>query len=134
LIKKNVGLRAMTDFFNNFDKMSRKLASKNPVIANYENPLAALTAFGVSLSGFNPTFYKVVANDDGTMGHIDTFNGRDTLEMLNDSVEIIDSPSKAGYQILYKTKMGEKLYQTTLDVRFKSKFEFTVTVEEFKEK
>lgn len=134
LIKKNVGLRSMVEFFDNFDKMSKKLASKNPVIAKYRNPLAALTAFGVSLSGFNPTFYKVVASEDGTQGHIDEFKGRDTLEMLDDTVEIIDSPGKAGYKILYKTKMGKKLYQTTLDVRFKGKFEFTVTVEEFKEK
>lgn len=134
LIKKNVGLRSMIEFFDNFDKISKKLASKNPVIAKYKNPLAALTAFGVSLSGFNPTFYKVVASKKGSMGHIDEFKGRDTLEMLDDTVEIIDSPSKAGYQILYKSKMGKKTYQTTLDVRFKSRFEFTITVQEFKEK
>lgn len=130
LIKKDIGYTAMIDFFNKFDSIK----NINSVMQKYKNPLSALTAYGVSLSGFNPTFYKIIANASGNTGHIDIFHGRDSLDIIPDTMLIYDAPSKAGFKLQFLTLMGQKKYQTSLDVRFKGDFEFTITVEDFAEK
>jgi hypothetical protein len=134
LINKNIAFRKMIDFFDKFktirDSFAKKYDSK--AIKNYDNPLEALTAYGVSLSGFNPTFYKIQATEDGGPGHLDVFKGRDTLKIQSKEIIIEDAPAKAGYKIMYDSKMGSKTYKTTLDVRFKGELQITITVEEFK--
>lgn len=133
VINKNIALRKMIQFFNSFKKIRDTYATKYNAKAmlNYENPLEALTAYGVSLSGFNPTFYKIQAKEDGSPGSLDIFRGRDTLSISSKEILIVDAPGKAGYKITYDSKMGQKLYSTTLDVRFKGELQITITIEEF---
>lgn len=113
IIIKSAIYRLMTRYFTSFDKL--KLI--NDVMKNYKDPFLALTAYGVSLSGFNPTFYKVIASESGDYGHIVTFKGRDSLKAESDSVTTIDTPTKAGIYISFITIMGNTKYQTKLDIR-----------------
>ena len=113
IIIKSAIYRLMTRYFTSFDKL--KLI--NDVMKNYKDPFLALTAYGVSLSGFNPTFYKVIASESGDYGHIVTFKGRDSLKAESDSVTTIDTPTKAGIYISFITIMGDTKYQTKLDIR-----------------
>lgn len=136
LINKVIALRKMDSFFSNFDKIKSAFATRynSTIMSNYDNPLEALTAYGVGLSGFNPTFYKIQADAKGAPGHVDIFKGRDSLDLASKDIIIVDPPTKAGYQIKYDSKMGEKLYSTKLDIRFKGALQLTITVQEFKEK
>lgn len=113
IIIKSAIYRLMTRYFTSFDKL--KLI--NDVMKNYKDPFLALTAYGVSLSGFNPTFYKVIASESGDYGHMVTFEGRDSLKAESDSVTTIDTPTKAGIYISFMTLMGDTKYQTKLDIR-----------------
>jgi len=131
-IVKSAIYRLLNRYFANFDT----LKGINDVMKNYDDPFLALTAYGVSLSGFNPTFYKVVASSKGDYGHVTVFKGRDSLKAESDSVITIDTPTKAGVYLTFKTIMGDKMYQTKLDVREAksgSSISIAIIVDEFKE-
>jgi len=132
VIVKTAVYRLLTKYFETFDE----LKSINDIMKKYKDPFLALTAFGVSLSGFNPTFYKVMASSNGTLGHVTEFKGRDSLKALTDSVLTIDTPTKAGIYLEFITKMGNKKYKTKLDVRESkggSSMSIAIIVDEFKE-
>jgi hypothetical protein len=102
-------------------------------MVKYDNPMLALTAFGVSLSGFNPTFKKVVASSDGSLASITDFKGRDSLSVSSNEAFLFDTPTKAGFNFSFLTIMGEKAYKTTLDIRFAGGLSISIIVEEFHE-
>jgi hypothetical protein len=131
-IVKSAVYKMLIRYFNNFDK----LKSINEVMKHYSDPFLALTAYGVSLSGFNPTFYKVIADASGDYGHVTIFKGRDSLKASTNIVTTIDTPTKAGVYVEFITQMGEKKYKTKLDIREakgKSSISIAIIVDEFKE-
>lgn len=127
LVSKSTCYRFMNLYFANFDKLKKT----NDIMEKYDNPMLAMTAFGVSLSGFNPTFKKVVAFANGDAASITEFKGRDSLSISTKEGALYDSPDKAGFLFSFITKMGEKDYKTTLDVRFAGGFSISVIVQEF---
>lgn len=129
---KSAAYRLLTTYFEDFNV----LKSINPIMSKYKDPFLALTAFGVSLSGFNPTFYKVVASSKGTVGHITEFKGRDSLKLVSESILTVDTVTKAGIYLEFITKMGRKKYKTKLDIREakgSSSISIAIIVDEFKE-
>ena len=124
---------ACFEFMNNFLKNFEKLKNISDTMKQYYNPFLALTAYGVTLTGFNPSFYKVKASRDGKPTEPSFFHGKNTLSMSSESVAIIDSKNKAGFMFEFVTKMGEKLYTTRLDTRFDKGINISVQVDEFKE-
>jgi hypothetical protein len=131
-IVKSAVYRMLTTYFSDFST----LKTINPIMSKYKDPFLALTAFGVSLSGFNPTFFKVVALSKGAIGHVTEFKGRDSLKLESDSVATIDTPTKAGVYLEFFTKMGTKKYRTKLDIREAkggSSISIAIIVDEFKE-
>ena len=129
LVSKSTCFRFMTSYLQDFDN----LKNANDVMKQYKNPMVALTAFGVSLSGFNPTFLKIVASSTGEEATVTVFEGQDSLTMSSEAVTVTDTPTKAGFNFSFVTKMGEKDYQTTLDIRFAGGVTVSIIVEEFHE-
>jgi len=129
LVSKSTCFRFMTSYLQDFNN----LKNANEVMQQYTNPMVALTAFGVSLSGFNPTFIKIVASSDGQEASATVFEGQDSLTMSSEEVIVTDTPTKAGFNFSFVTKMGEKDYQTTLDIRFAGGVTVSIIVEEFHE-
>jgi hypothetical protein len=129
LVSKTVCYRFMSSYLEDF----HNLKQANEIMVKYDNPMLALTAFGVGLSGFNPTFNKAVGFSDGQIASITQFRGRDTLEVSSDEALISDSIAKAGFTFSFLTKMGEKRYKTTLDIRFAGGLSVSIIVEEFHE-
>jgi len=119
----------MTLYLQDFEN----LKEANDVMRKYTNPMLALTAFGVSLSGFNPTFSKVIASSDGSPASVTIFKGRDSLKISSNQAYLFDTPTKAGFNFSFLTMMGEKQYKTTLDVRFAGGLSISIIVEEFHE-
>lgn len=129
LVSKSTCYRFMSAYLNDFDNLKQT----NEIMAKYDNPMLALTAFGVSLSGFNPTFKKVIASADGSPAGVTIFKGRDSLSIAAKEASLFDSPTKAGFNFSFLTLMGEKNYKTTLDIRFAGGLSISIIVEEFHE-
>jgi hypothetical protein len=129
LVSKSTCYRFMSSYLNDFDNLKQT----NEIMVKYDNPMLALTAFGVSLSGFNPTFKKVVAFADGNPASVTVFKGRDSLNVAANEAFLFDSPTKAGFNFSFLTLMGEKKYKTTLDIRFAGGLSISIIVEEFHE-
>ena len=129
LVSKSTCYRFMTLYLEDF----QNLKQANEVMAKYDNPMLALTAFGVSLSGFNPTFSKVIASSDGSPASVTIFKGRDSLKISSNQAFLFDTPTKAGFNFSFLTMMGDKQYKTTLDVRFAGGLSISIIVEEFHE-
>jgi len=129
LVSKSTCYRFMTLYLQDFEN----LKEANDVMRKYTNPMLALTAFGVSLSGFNPTFSKVIASSDGSPASVTLFKGRDSLKISSNQAFLFDTPTKAGFNFSFLTMMGEKQYKTTLDVRFAGGLSISIIVEEFHE-
>jgi len=129
LIRKANCFEFMTSFLNDFENLKHV----NQSMSAYTNPMLALTAYGVSLSGFNPTFKKITASSTGNETMPVIFAGRDSLRMESKSVTINDTPTKAGFIFSFVTKMGEKEYKAALDIRFDGDVSISIIVEDFKE-
>jgi len=129
LVSKSTCYRFMSSYLNDFDSLKQT----NEIMVKYDNPMLALTAFGVSLSGFNPTFKKVVASSDGSPASVTDFKGRDSLSISSNEAFLFDTPTKAGFNFSFLTIMGEKNYKTTLDIRFAGGLSISIIVEEFHE-
>ncbi|NBO22991.1 hypothetical protein EBU94_06610, partial [bacterium] len=129
LVSKSTCFRFMSSYLNDFENLKRA----NEVMINYDNPMLALTAFGVSLSGFNPTFKKVIASSDGSAASVTVFKGRDSLNVASKEAFVFDTPTKAGFNFSFLTMMGEKTYKTTLDIRFAGGVNISIIVQEFHE-
>jgi hypothetical protein len=129
LVSKSTCYRFMSSYLNDFENLKQA----NEVMVKYDNPMLALTAFGVSLSGFNPTFKKVIASADGSPASVTIFKGRDSLNLASKEAFLFDTPTKAGFNFSFLTLMGEKTYKTTLDIRFAGGLSISIIVEEFHE-
>lgn len=129
LVSKSTCFRFMSSYLNDF----QNLKQANEIMIKYDNPMLALTAFGVSLSGFNPTFKKVVAFSDGEPAEVTVFKGRDSLNIASKEADLFDTPTKAGFNFSFLTMMGDKKYKTTLDIRFAGGVNISIIVQEFHE-
>lgn len=129
LVSKSTCYRFMSSYLNDFESLKQT----NEIMVKYDNPMLALTAFGVSLSGFNPTFKKVVASSSGAPASVTEFKGRDSLNISSNEAFLFDTPTKAGFNFSFLTIMGEKNYKTTLDIRFAGGLSISIIVEEFHE-
>lgn len=128
-----VSKKSCYEFFNDFLTKFDTLKQINPQMSKYLNPLLALTAYGVSLNGFNPTFYKVNGLANGKPSPQSKFDGRDSLQMSSKEVTLFDSVDKAGFLFQFDTLMGKGEYQTRLDIRFAGGVKVNIIVEKFKE-
>lgn len=129
IVSKSTCYRFMSSYLNDFEN----LKTANEIMVKYDNPMLALTAFGVSLSGFNPTFKKVVASSDGTPASVTIFKGRDSLNIASKEAFLFDTATKAGFNFSFLTIMGDKTYKTTLDIRFAGGVSISIIVQEFHE-
>lgn len=128
-------------FLDNFESI-KKMSS---VMNSYDNPLLALVSYGVGLTGFNPTFHKVVGSEIGGEAKRVTFSGQEKISMLVEKEEneiktqaTIEDPSTyKGFKFSYLISMGkdengkDKIYTTSIVTRFKGGPEMTVEVYEF---
>ena len=135
LIKKIECYRYLYSYISKFSKIKQM----NSILATYDNPLLALTAYAVGLGGFNPTFYKVQGNITGEMASITKFEGQERLLMSSESATLVDASNYAGIKFFYVVNMGgegqkTKLYETQLNFRFKGGAQMSIEVYRFKEK
>jgi len=108
------------------EKWTDKTKKVSPAFAEHlkkvKNPFVAITLYAIAQHGLNPNFFKVVGKDSGATGSLDEFPSNSQVDetMSADSLEIKDSPSRAGFNIEYMLNINSHVYKTTLSFRFAS--------------
>jgi len=87
-----------------------------------KNPFVAITLYAIAQHGLNPNFYKVMGKDSGAIGSVAEFPSNSQVDEKKsaDNLEIKDSPSAAGFQVIYLLAINKHTYKTTLAFRFAS--------------
>ena len=87
-----------------------------------DDAIVALAGFALSLSGINPTFFKVTGQKSGEPGKVDIFPRGQNIILYNvdgdyDPIEIQDSSTFGGLKIDFTIEKGGKPYSVTINAR-----------------
>jgi hypothetical protein len=87
-----------------------------------DDAIVALAGFALSLSGVNPTFFKVTGQKSGTPGKVDKFPRGEGIVLYNidgdyEPIKITDSPTYGGLKMDFKIEKGGQPYSVSLTAR-----------------
>ena len=99
-----------------------------------DEAIVALVGFALSLSGVNPTFFKVTGQKSGTPGKVDKFPRGEGIVLYNidgdyEPIKIIDSPSFGGLKMDFKIEKGGKPYSVSINARNNGNVQGTLEVQ-----
>ena len=99
-----------------------------------DEAIVALVGFALSLSGVNPTFFKVTGQRSGTPGKVDKFPRGEGVVLYNidgdyEPIKIIDSPSFGGLKMDFKIEKGGKPYSVSINARNNGNVQGTLEVQ-----
>ena len=102
-----------------------------------DDAVVALVGFALSLTGVNPTFFKVTGQKSGAPGKVDKFTRGQNITLYNvdgdyDPIEIIDSSSFGGLIIKFKIEKGGEPYSVTINARNNGNTQGTLEVQKIK--
>jgi len=102
-----------------------------------DDAVVALVGFALSLSGVNPTFFKVTGQKSGAPGKVDKFPRGQNVTLYNvdgdfEPIEIIDSPTFGGLKIDFKIEKGGKPYSVSINARNNGNTQGTLEVQKIK--
>ena len=111
LIGKMAALKSLEFLFRNY------------VVAERDDAIVHLAAFAMSMTGVNPTFWKVIGNKSGTGAAIEKFEaGMVPTLHINDSAEwqpiiISDTLNYGGLKIDFELLNGTEIFKVLLNAR-----------------
>lgn len=87
-----------------------------------DDALIALVGFALSLSGVNPTFFKVTGQKTGQPNKVDVFPRGQNVILYNvegeyNPIKIYDKPTFGGLTMDFEIIKGESVYSVTIDAR-----------------
>jgi hypothetical protein len=87
-----------------------------------DDAIVALAGFALSLSGVNPTFFKVTGQKSGEPGKVDTFPRGQNIILYNidgnyEPIKIEDSSTFGGLKINFKIEKGGNPYLVSINAR-----------------
>ena len=99
-----------------------------------DEAIVALVGFALSLSGVNPTFFKVTGQKSGAPGKVDKFPRGEGVVLYNvdgeyEPIKIIDSPSFGGLKMDFKIEKGGKPYSVSINARNNGNVQGTLEVQ-----
>jgi len=99
-----------------------------------DDAIVALAGFALSLSGINPTFFKVTGQTSGTPGSVDKFSRGQNIILFNDEgeykpIEIIDNKDFGGLKIFFIIEKGGKPYSVAINARNNGNTQGTLEVQ-----
>jgi hypothetical protein len=91
-------------------------------ISGITNPFVAITLFAIAQAGLNPIFYKAVGTKTGGTGTYTEFPAKSAVDSKTETedMKVIDSPTKAGFQLSFTLTLNAHTYKTLLDFTFSS--------------
>ena len=102
-----------------------------------DEAIVALVGFALSLTGVNPTFFKVTGQKSGAAGKVDKFPRGQNVVLFNvdgdyDPIEINDSATFGGLKIDFKIEKGGKPYSVSINARNNGNTQGTLEVQKIK--
>jgi hypothetical protein len=102
-----------------------------------DDAIVALVGFALSLSGVNPTFFKVTGQKSGAPGKVDKFPRGQNVVLYNidgdyEPIEIIDSSTFGGLKIDFKIEKGGKPYSVSINARNNGNTQGTLEIQKIK--
>lgn len=87
-----------------------------------DDAVVALAGFALSLTGVNPTFFKVTGQKSGNPGKVDTFKRGENVILYNvdgdyEPITIEDTPGFAGLKLDFKIEKGGDPYSVSIHAR-----------------
>jgi hypothetical protein len=87
-----------------------------------DDAIVALAGFALSLSGVNPTFFKVTGQKSGEPGKVDTFPRGQNIILYNidgdyEPIKVEDSSTFGGLKINFKIEKGGNPYLVSINAR-----------------
>jgi hypothetical protein len=87
-----------------------------------DDAVVALTGFALSLTGVNPTFFKLTGKSSGKPASVETFKRGSNVVLYNvegeyEPIEILDTPGVAGLKLKFKIEKGGDIYNVLLNAR-----------------
>lgn len=102
-----------------------------------DDAIVALVGFALSLTGINPTFFKVTGQKSGGIGDVDIFERGQNVTLYNingdfDPIEIEDSSTFGGLKIHFKIEKGGNPYSVSINARNNGNTQGTLEVQNIK--
>ncbi len=102
-----------------------------------DDAIVALVGFALSLTGINPTFFKITGQKSGDPGKVDTFPRGQNVTLYNvggdfEPIEIEDSSTFGGLKINFKIEKGDTPYSVSINARNNGNTQGTLEVQKIK--
>jgi hypothetical protein len=102
-----------------------------------DDAIIALVGFALSLSGVNPSFFKVTGQKSGSPGEVDGFKRGQNIILYNidgdyDPIKIEDTASFGGLKMNFKIEKGGEPYSVAINARNNGNTQGTLEVQKIK--
>ena len=102
-----------------------------------DDAVVALAGFALSLTGVNPSFFKVTGQKSGVSGKVDSFKRGENIILYNidgdyEPIQISDELEFAGLKINFKIEKGGKPYSVIINARPNGNIQGTLEVQKIK--
>ena len=102
-----------------------------------DEAIVALVGFALSLTGVNPTFFKVTGQKSGAPGKVDKFERGQNVILYNvdgdyEPIQIDDTSSFGGLKINFKIEKGGQPYAVAINARNNGNTQGTLEVQKIK--
>jgi len=102
-----------------------------------DDAIVALVGFALSLTGVNPTFFKVTGQKSGAPGKVDKFPRGQNVILYNvdgdyDPIQINDTSAFGGLKIDFKIEKGGQPYSVSINARNNGNTQGTLEVQKIK--
>ena len=102
-----------------------------------DDAVIALAGFALSLTGVNPTFFKITGKSSGESGSVEIFERGATVGLHNvdgsyEPIEIIDTPTFGGLKLSFLLDKGGESYNVLLNARNNGTSQGTLEIQKIK--
>ena len=102
-----------------------------------DEAIVSLVGFALSLTGVNPTFFKVTGQKSGALGKVDKFERGQNVILYNvdgdyEPIQIDDTSSFGGLKINFKIEKGGEPYSVSINARNNGNTQGTLEVQKIK--
>ena len=102
-----------------------------------DEAIVALVGFALSLTGVNPTFFKIIGQKSGAPGKVDKFERGQNIILFNvggdyEPIKIEDTSSFGGLKINFKIEKGGQPYAVSINARNNGNTQGTLEVQKIK--
>ena len=103
-----------------------------------DNAVVAIAGFALSLTGVNPTFFKLKGKSNGSPASVETFKRGESIDLFDDvddnldPIVIEDTSSFGGLKIKFLIKKGGEVHSVAINARNNGNTQGTIEIQDIK--